>query len=265
VSGPIAPRVLIKGAGEMASGVAWRLHRARVRRLAMLDLPRPLAVRRRVAFCEALIEGRAVVEGVAAVRCAGLAAVEAAWGRGEIAVLETIPEGLAPEVVIDAVLAKRNLGTRRDEAPLVIGLGPGFTAGVDVDRVIETNRGHDLGRVIERGSAAPNTGVPGAMAGVTVERVLRAPVAGVFETDRAIGERVEAGALIGRVAGEPVIAAVGGILRGLIRPGTEVAAGLKLGDIDPRGRREYCDTISDKARALGGAVLEALMEHANRG
>jgi xanthine dehydrogenase accessory factor len=263
----LSPVVLVKGAGEMASGIAWRFHRAGLRRICMLDLAAPLCVRRRVSFCTALESGAAAIEGVRAVRVRTRRDVEAAWGRGAIAVASTDDwahiEGIGPDVVIDAILAKRNTGTRKDDAPLVIALGPGFEAGTDCHLVIETNRGHDLGRLIERGRAAPNTGIPGDIAGHTSDRVLRAPVAGEFRTERRIGELVRRGDLIGEVSGHAVSAPLDGVLRGLIRPGTVVACGLKLGDIDPRGRREYCDTISDKARAIAGAALEGVMRHCN--
>ena len=193
--------------------------------------------------------------------------VERAWRAREIAIVRTgdwaRTEGLAPDVVIDAILAKRNVATRRDEASLVIALGPGFVAGADCHIVIETNRGHNLGRLITSGSAEPNTGVPGEIAGHTDTRVLRAPAAGTFRSDRAIGDTVRARDVVGHVAGHPVIAGIDGVLRGLIRAETEVTPGLKVGVIDPRGRREYCDTISDKARAIAGAALEGVMRYWN--
>jgi xanthine dehydrogenase accessory factor len=264
----VSPFVLIKGAGEMASACAWRLHSAHIRRLCMLDLKHPLAVRRTVSFCPALEKGRAVVEGIEAIAVRDWAGIRDAWARPAIAVAlvedwQAI-DGAAPDIVVDAILAKRNLGTTNQEAPLVIGLGPGFEAGRDVDLVIETNRGHNLGRIIEAGCAEANTGIPGSIAGHTADRVVRAPAAGVFASDLAIGDRVEKGDALGRVAGRPVAAGTGGVLRGLIRSGTEVPAGLKLGDIDPRGKAEYCATISDKARAIAGSVLEAVMRHCNR-
>jgi xanthine dehydrogenase accessory factor len=256
-------RVVLRGAGEMASGVAWRLYRANIRRLVMLEVPDPLAVRRNVSFCEALHQGWQTVEGVQAVKAAGIGGVPRAWDTGQIPVLvdpeaRLVPH-LAPDVLVDATLAKRNLGTRLSDAPLVIGLGPGFSAGRDVHRVIETNRGHNLGRVIAAGAAEADTGVPGSVAGFGVERVLRAPAAGVFSTRRRIGERVRSGEVAGSVAGAAVTVRLDGILRGLIRPGTTVTAGLKLGDVDPRGDESYCLTISDKARAVAGGVLEAIL------
>lgn len=264
---PVSPVILVKGAGEMASAIAWRLHMAHLRRVCMLDLENPLCVRRTVSFCTAFESGTAVVEGVQARAARTQAEVERAWVAREIAAVRTGDRGriagLAPDVVIDAILAKRNLGTRMDEAPLVIALGPGFAAGEDCHIVIETNRGHDLGRIIVSGSAAPNTGVPGEIAGHAASRVLRSPAAGAFETDRGIGDLVRAQDVIGHVAGHPVTAGIDGVLRGLIRAGTAVAPGLKLGDIDPRGRREYCHTISDKARAIAGAALEGVMRYCN--
>jgi xanthine dehydrogenase accessory factor len=266
----VSPFIVVKGAGEMASAIAWRLYMANLRRVCMLDLDHPLCVRRQVSFCPALESGAALVEGVRAAAARDRAGIEAAWTAHSLAVVSTTAwariQALAPapDVVIDAILAKRNLGTRKDEAPLVIGLGPGFTAGGDCHLVIETNRGHDLGRIIASGSAEPDTGVPGNIAGHTDDRVLRAPAAGTFDTNRAIGERVRRDETIGQVAGQPVTAGLDGILRGLIRPGTVVTAGLKLGDIDPRGNIEHCRTISDKARAIGGSALEAVMRYYNR-
>lgn len=264
---PLSPLVLIKGAGEMASAVAWRLHRANLGRVCMLELENPLCVRRTVSFCTALDSGAAVVEGVRARAARTRGEIERAWRAGEIAVVRTADwariAGLAPDVVIDAILAKRNVGTRKDEAPLVIALGPGFAAGEDCHLVVETQRGHNLGRLIASGAAEPNTGVPGEIAGHTAARVLRAPAAGEFRSERAIGDMVRAREIVGHVAGQPVIAGIDGVLRGLIRPGTVVTRGLKVGDIDPRGRREYCDTISDKARAIAGAALEGVLRHWN--
>jgi len=256
-------RVVLRGAGEMASGVAWRLYRANIRRLVMLEVPAPLAVRRNVSFCEALHQGWQTVEGVQAVKAADIGGVQRAWDTGQIPLLVD-PEGrlvsqLAPDVLVDATLAKRNLGTRMEDAPLVIGLGPGFSAGRDVHRVVETNRGHNLGRVIAAGPAEADTGIPGTIAGFSTERVLRAPATGVFSTRHRIGDRVQSGEVVGTVAGAAVTSGLDGILRGLIRPGTPVSAGLKLGDVDPRGEESYCHTISDKARAVAGGVLEAIL------
>ena len=166
---------------------------------------------------------------------------------------------LKPDVLVDAIIAKRNLGTRITDAPLVIALGPGFTAGVDAHAVVETNRGHYLGRVIHQGGAEPDTGVPGEIAGHGIDRVLRAPAAGVFQSVRAIGDTVAAGEMVATVGEAPVVAPLGGVLRGLLRDGLKATAGMKVGDVDPRAKREHCFTISDKALAIAGGVLEAVL------
>jgi xanthine dehydrogenase accessory factor len=252
----------------MASAVAWRLYMANMRRICMLDLEQPLCVRRRVSFCVALQTGKTAVESVPALNTRTRKDIDAAWKREAIAVMLTTDwerlRGAAPDVLVDAILAKRNTGTRIEDAPLVIALGPGFNAGVDCHLVIETNRGHDLGRIIVKGSAAPNTGVPGEIAGHTEARVLRSPADGVFVSPLEIGHKVRKGEVVGRVGEAPVTAAIGGVLRGLIAPRTAVEAGTKIGDVDPRGSIENCDTISDKARAIAGAVLEGILRRYNR-
>lgn len=252
----------------MASAVAWRLYMANMRRICMLDLEQPLCVRRRVSFCVALTGGETAVEGVPAVAARTMKDITAAWKRSAIAVMLTSDwqrlRGAAPDVVVDAILAKHNTGTRIDDAPLVIALGPGFNAGVDCHLVIETNRGHDLGRIIVEGSAAPNTGVPGEIAGHAADRVLRSPAAGMFVSPLEIGHPVRKGEVVGSVGDAPVTAAIDGVLRGLIASRTEVRAGTKVGDVDPRGSVQNCDTISDKARAIAGAVLEGILRHCNR-
>lgn len=265
---PISPIVLIKGAGEMASAVAWRLYMANIKRICMTELDAPLCVRRTVSFCTALEAGCAQIEGVEACTVQNLAEIKLAWRQGKIAV---VPQSrwdriatLAPNVVIDAILAKRNIATHFADASLVIALGPGFVAGCDCHLVIETNRGHHLGRIISQGCAEPNTGIPGDIAGHTQARVLRSGAFGVFETNRKIGDRIAQGECVGHVAGIPVTATIGGLLRGLLRPGTQVSNGLKLGDIDPRATPEYCHTISDKARAIAGSVLECVMRNYNK-
>jgi len=263
----ISPTVLIRGAGEMASGVAWRLYMANVRRIVMTELDAPLCVRRTVSFSAALDARAAMVEGVEAWACKSRAEIEQAWSAGRIAVVSqahwNVAGEIAPDVVIDGILAKRNVATKISDAPLVIALGPGFTAGSDCHLVVETNRGHRLGRVIVEGSAEANTGVPGDIAGHTEARVLRAPADGEFVSNKEIGDVVVRSDLIGSVAETPVTAALSGVLRGLIRPGTYVTRGVKIGDIDPRAEREHCYTISDKARAIAGGVLEAMMRHLN--
>lgn len=260
--------ILIRGAGEMATGVAVRLYRANFKRILMLETASPLAVRRRVSFCEAVHDKSMTVEGIEAVRVSGDDEIQTAWDAGRIAVrVDPSAESVKcfrPDVLIDAILAKRNCGTAISDAPLVIALGPGFRAGIDCHVVVETNRGHDLGRLISSGSAEANTGIPGDISGHTRERVLRSPIDGIFITDRQIGDLIRQGDLIGQVGSDPVAAKIAGIIRGLIRPGSHVKAGLKIGDIDPRGEVGYCGTISEKARSLGGAVLEAILTKYNR-
>jgi len=255
--------VVIKGAGEMASAVAWRIYMSNIRQILMLESDAPLAVRREVSFCEAVHEGRKTLEGVEALRIDNDDEARKAWRQGKIAVAADpgwqMISRLQPNVVIDAILAKKNLGTHINEAPLVIGLGPGFEAGKDVHFVIETNRGHDLGRVIISGAAEPNTGIPGKIGGYTEQRVLRAPCDGEFKARCSIGDQVKKGDVVATVAGEDVPAKIDGVLRGLIRSASRVHRGLKLGDIDPRGQVDYCYTISDKARAISGSALEAIL------
>lgn len=256
------PLVLVKGAGDLATGCAVRLRRSGFP-VVMTELDAPTAVRRTVAFSEVVLDGTTVVEGVPGRRVAGPAEARRAALGGEVAVLVD-PAGraaaaLRPDVVVDARMAKVNLGTSRREAPIVIGLGPGFVAGRDVHAVVETNRGHNLGAVILEGSAEPNTGVPGEIGGFGAERLLRAPASGRLATRGTIGERVEAGAVVGEVAGRPVCARLAGVVRGLLRDGAQVREGQKIGDVDPRARPEHCFTVSDKARAVAGGVLEALL------
>lgn len=224
-------------------------------------MERPTPVRRTVAFAEAVYDGSMTVEDVTAVRAGGVADVCAALDEGRIPVIidpeALIRADLQPSVLVDAIVAKKNLGTKIDDAPAVIGLGPGFTAGVDVHAVIETMRGHTLGRVVFKGSAIANTGVPGEIGGFGEGRVVRAPGAGVFVSDHEIGDRVRRGEVVGYVGDLPVISSLDGILRGLLRSGLEVTPGFKLGDVDTRAKREYCFTVSDKALAIAGGVLEA--------
>jgi xanthine dehydrogenase accessory factor len=259
-------RVLMRGAGEMASGIAHRLFRSHFR-VALTEVDRPLAVRRKVSFCEAVWDGTCTVEGLHSRRVETAREFDEVLDGGQIPVLvDPKLECLAawqPHVVLDATIAKRNLGTHRDMAELVIGFGPGFVAGDDVDVAVETNRGHALGRLIYDGPTEPNTGIPGTTAGYTVERVLRAPAGGVFETVGEIGDPVAAGQVVGRVGGHEVRAQIPGMLRGLLRNGVPVHEGLKVGDVDPRGDAAYCTTISEKARTLGGSALEAILAHFN--
>jgi xanthine dehydrogenase accessory factor len=259
--------IIIKGAGEMATGVACGLYRANIRKILMLEMPSPLAIRRRVSFCEAVHEGSWKVEDIGAVKVSTMSEIENIWGLGKIAIMVD-PEGksiksVTSDVLIDATLAKKNTGLTKEDAGLVIALGPGFLAGKDCNVVIETNRGHNLGRLIYSGSAEPDTGIPGEINGHSSERLLRAPADGIFSGNKTIGDKVEKGEVIGYCGSGEVRANVSGIIRGLITNGTTVTSGLKIGDIDPRGEASYCNTISDKARALGGSVLEAVLAFYN--
>lgn len=253
--------IILKGAGDLGSGVAYRLFKAGYR-LLMTELPRPLLVRRAVSFGNAVYDGTHTIEGITA-RC--VETLQLAYDvitAGEIPVLINPPqnlEGLNPRVVIDARMAKRNIDTTLHDASLVIGLGPGFTAGKDCHAVIETNRGHHLGRVIWQGQAEPNTGVPGTVKGKGAVRVLRAPCDGYVHAHFEIGDTIAEGEVIASIENQPIIAPFDGVLRGIIHPSVRVRAGLKVGDLDPRGIKEHCYEISDKALAIAGGVLEAIL------
>ena len=296
------PLVIVRGAGDISTGTIHRLFRAGFE-LLVLEAERPSAIRRKVAFSEAVYDGRATVEGALAVRIGSAEEAARCRADGHIPLIVD-PEGdsialLKPDVVVDAILAKRNLGTRMDMAPLTIGLGPGFEAGRDVHFVIETMRGHDLGRIISKGSAAPNTGIPGTVGGYGRERVIRAPGAGIFRDGKDIGSFVRAGEVIGRIevpgsatgavgttgaevpgSGMGAVGTTGaevpgsgmetvevrtvltGVLRGIIRDGYPVTEGFKLADVDPRREEQKnCFTISDKARCIAGSVLELVCAH----
>ncbi len=265
------PTVLIKGAGDLASGVGLRLRRAGFP-VVMTETDKPLAVRRRVAFAQAVFDGVCSVEEVTARLCT-LEAAPAVLAQGEIPVLVD-PQAhslvhLHPFALVDAVMAKRNTGTRLDAAPLVVALGPGFTVGVDCHAVVETNRGHNLGRVLWAGSAEPDTGTPGELPGAAsgtsgkASRVLRAPVAGYVDPLAEIGDYVRNGDLLAVVRGAEgtgeVRAPFDGVLRGLIHHSVPVTTGMKIGDVDPRAARHHCFTVSDKSLAIGGGVLEAVL------
>ena len=294
--------IICRGAGDLATGIIHRLHRAGHRVIA-LETDYPAAIRRQVSFCEAVYDGSAVVEGVTARLVPALAdaetdtetysgendtpaahivsekwdssAIEAVLEAGEVPLLiDQKGESIAllkPDVVVDAIIAKKNLGTTIDMAPLVIGVGPGFTAGKDVHLVIESMRGHNLARIITDGMAQPNTGVPGNIAGFTSERVIHAPAAGYIHDVRKIGDIVQKGDEIARIYPDkesydnalseyvPVNATITGIIRGLIREGYYFREGFKIADIDPReSELTNCFTISDKARSIAGSVLEAV-------
>ena len=262
--------VFVRGAGDLATGTILRLVRAGFR-VAAFEQASPSSIRRTVSLSEAMYEGEARVEGVRCIRVATLAELQGLledWGpEGPVPLLAdpgcSALGVLRPFALVDAIIAKRNIGTHIDMAHVVVALGPGFEAGVDAHAVVETNRGHDLGRVFLTGHAEPNTGVPGLIAGKGGERVLHSPVAGVAENLATIGDLVRAGMPVLRIAsddGESVLrAGIDGVLRGLIRPEFHVHAGMKVGDVDPRARREHCFTVSDKARAVAGGVLEAIL------
>ena len=255
--------IVIKGAGDLASGIALRLYHCGFK-IVMTDLPNPLAIRRTVAFCEAIKDGQMTVEDVTAKRANNKDEVYSLLEEGFIPVLPdpeaNIIKEIKPDVVIDAILAKRNLGTSIDDANIVIAVGPGFTAGKDCHAVIESMRGHTLGRAIYDGPALPNTNIPGLIGGFAGERVLRAPCDGIFKSVHKIGDLVKTGDVIGYVENKPMVSTIDGVLRGLISDGTPVKEGLKSGDVDPRGKTEYCHLVSDKALAISGGVLEAIFK-----
>jgi xanthine dehydrogenase accessory factor len=254
--------VMIRGAGDLASGVALRLRHAGFA-VAMTETAFPTAVRRTVCFSPAVLQGICSVEDVTAVLVRDREGMEDAFVRGRIALFVDprgeIVGGFRPGVVVDAIMAKRNTGTAITDAPVVIALGPGFTAGLDCHGVVETNRGHSLGRLIIRGSAAANTGIPGSIGGYTLERLLRAPADGIFECRAEIGDIVKKGDVVAAVAGVPIRPEIDGILRGLLPPGIPVFQGMKAGDVDPRCEQSHCFTVSDKALAVAGGVLEGIL------
>ena len=255
--------VMIKGAGDIASGIAMRLWRAGIN-VVMTDLPRPSSIRRTVCFSEAVYRGETTVEEVRARRAENAADAVRLLEENILPVIvdpkaESAKE-LHPEVIVDAILAKENLGTAITDAPGVVGVGPGFTAGVDCHAVVETMRGHTLGRVIWSGGAIPNTGVPGEIGGYTVERVMHSPCGGVLHALRQIGDTVVAGETVATVGGEPLYAKITGTLRGILPEGFEVPREhFKSADVDPRCRLFHCFTVSDKALSVGGGVLEAVL------
>lgn len=255
-------RVLLRGGGDLATGVAYRLHRAGFPVL-VTELPTPNLVRRTVSFGEAVYSGAVTVEGVTARLATAFDEVASILRHDHIPVwIDPAGEAITayqPAILIDARMMKLNPDTRLTHAPLVIGLGPGYTARLDCHVVIETNRGHDLGRVIYTGGAEPDTGEPGVVDGKGQSRVLRAPAAGHLRPLASIGDRLEAGQVIAEVEGHSVKAAFTGVLRGLIHERVRLEPGMKIGDLDPRARRENCFTVSDKSLAIGGGVLEAVL------
>jgi xanthine dehydrogenase accessory factor len=260
--------IAIRGAGEMASGIAHRLFASGFTRIIMSEISSPICVRRKVSFCEAVYEKQATVEGVKAELIGTPSSTKEVWARNALAVVVdedgNLLRDLGCDVLVDATMAKKRKESIKGMARFVIGVGPGFRAPLDADVIVESNRGHNLGRVFYEGEAEAYTGEPGVIAGFTKERVLRAPHAGVVRLATEIGETVKKGDVVVYVGETAVRAGVDGVVRGLIRPIT-VPENEKVGDIDPRGTRAHCYTVSEKARAIGGGVLEAILHRFNRG
>lgn len=257
-----APLIIIKGAGDLASGVAHRLFCCGYR-LLLTDLPRPLAIRRTVSFCQAAYDGTMTIEGVTA-RLAGPENLEQIWAEGLIPLMTGVEQqrldSMEHGALIEATLSKRNTGLSRRPGRLTIALGPGYAAGEDADAVVETARGHYLGRVILAGPALPNTGRPGLIGGYDLERLIKSPAAGEVCFTSAIGRPVKAGQSLGRVGSAEITATIDGVLRGALTNGLTVPEGFKIGDIDPRPEAaDFIHSPSDKARAVAGGVVEALL------
>ena len=260
-------RVIVRGGGDLATGTIHCLHQCGFKVL-VLETGKPTTIRRQAAFSEAMYQKEAAVEGVLARRVSEREQIDACFAEGVIPMAEDEKgewiQVLKPDVLVDAIIAKKNLGTHKAMAPLVIGLGPGFTAGEDVHVVIETMRGHHLGRIITKGGALANTGVPGNIGGYSSERVIHSPAAGVMKNISAIGQVVKKGELLAYVGNTPVYATLDGVLRGLLHGGLTVSQGFKIADIDPRlSELNNCVTISDKARTIAGGVLQAILMYGN--
>jgi len=255
--------VVVRGGGDLASGVIYRLFQSGYK-IVVLDIENPLAVRKNVSFCQSIYDGSIVIEGVEGVFCKNLEDINTAHNHNKIPVLID-PEGilikkLKPDIVIDGILAKKNLGTNKKMADIVIALGPGFEADRDVHAVIETYTvNNNLSKVIYEGKASKNTGIPGMVKGYSGERAFYSPVSGVTKVVKDIGERVDEGDVILEIGNKKVKAPIGGIVRGMIMKGIYVDKNVKMGDIEPRERVDFCYGISDKARAIGGGVLEAIL------
>jgi len=258
--------VMIKGGGEVATAVAHRLSQSHFK-VCLTEKPRPTAINRGVTFCEAVYDGEKQVEGVMARLITSTEEVLPTWEENKLPIIvdpqASIRNLLHPEVIVDAIMAKKNLGTKINDATLVIGLGPGFTAGKDVHVVVETNNSENLGRVVLTGEAEANTGIPQSLGGLTEERVLYSPIKDVFRSTRKIGDLVAVGDTIAWVGNHPVKAKIDGVLRALLRSGLEVNKQTKLGEIDPSGDKRVCYTIRARMRAIAGGVLEAILMHFN--
>ena len=258
--------ILIKGAGDLATGIAYRLKKSGFD-IVMTEINKPTTVRRTVAFSQAVFDNEIVIEGIKGVKVNNINEIYEKINEGNIPIIidenAQIIKELKPDVVVDAIISKKNLGTSIEDAPIVIGVGPGFEAKVDCHLVVETKRGHYLGKVIEEGSAIPNTGVPGDIGGYTKERIIRASSNGKINPVVEIGDFVKKGDVVAYIDGVEVLAEIDGIVRGMLQEGIEVFKGMKSGDIDPRCEKDHCFTISDKARSIGGGVLEAIMYMSN--
>lgn len=254
--------IVVRGAGDMASGTIRRLFLAGFRVLA-LEKQEPECIRRKVCFAEAVFEKKVTVEGVSSRMIGSMADIESVFAKKEVPLLidpeAKMLDQLKPEILVDGRMLKKGIETGIDSAPVVIGLGPGFVAGGNCHAVIETNRGFDLGRVIYRGTPQTDTARPAPVNGVSYDRVLRSPADGIFRTPFEIGDNVRSGDVVGQVNGDQIFALIDGVLRGLIRDGALVVHNQKIGDIDSRGIREYCFKISEKANAIAGGVLEAVL------
>lgn len=260
--------VIVRGGGDISTGSIQKLHRSGFNVL-VLEIEKPTAIRRTVAFCEAVFKGEIEIEGIKGKLVQKEEDIFKCFEEGiiPIAIDEegNLIEELKPKILVDGILAKKNLGTRREMAEITVAIGPGFVAGEDVDVVVETMRGHKLGTLIFEGSAMPDTGTPGEIAGVTKERVIYSNYSGEIENIKEIGDIVKKGEVIARISGNNVYASIDGLLRGLISDGMKIYKGLKIADIDPRLKEvENYTTISDKARSIGGGVLEAILYMKNK-
>lgn len=259
--------IVVKGGGDLATGIGHRLWQAGFP-IVITETAEPMVIRRMASFAEAVYRGLLDIEGVRARLATNLLQAQEYLEMDQLPVIvdpqADIVQKMRPLAVVDAIMAKQNMGTRIDDAPIVIGVGPGFQAGLDVHAVIETKRGHNLGKVIWQGKAEPNSGVPGDILGYTWERVIYSPCSGDFRAVCTIGELVASEQVIGYVGGQEVKAAIPGVLRGILQDGLTINKGTKLADIDPSGVKNNCFTISDKARAVGGGVLEAVMNLSRR-
>lgn len=255
--------IIVRGGGDIATGTIHKLHQSGFP-VIILEIEHPSAIRRNVAFSEAMYEKEVTVEGVTCKRAENMGEIKEILSQRKIPIVKdetcVILKEVNPIALVDGILAKKNLGTKKTMAPITIALGPGFTAGVDVDAVIETKRGHDLGRIIWEGSAVKNTGIPGVIGGYGIERVIHSPAEGKIRNLYQIGDIVTKGQVISYIGEIEVTASIDGILRGMIREGYQVTKGFKIADIDPRlEEKKNCFTISDKARCIGGGVLECIL------